>query len=305
MCWQSSEEYKKDGGPFTYMDMELFHKIIEDIKMFCDKTGGKIKLMKLYSSGEPLLHKNIGDMVHEIKEAQVCNQLEVTTNGSLLSEDIAKRFVDEGLDYLRVSIYSVLPEGQKRITKSRISPQKIHDNVATVYNYRIQQSKTLPFICAKMIYTDDEENNLFKRIYSDVSDEQIVEKPWNVPKLIEKALDKFYGGEKEGQLAENSYRESSYYKTRKVCRYPFTHMTIRSNGDAVVCCADWSRDTCFGNVKEQTIEELWNSVKLYNFRVMQIKTKGVNHPICATCELPFNFCPEDDIDDLSIDRLKK
>ncbi|WP_297966363.1 radical SAM protein [uncultured Anaerovibrio sp.] len=81
MCWQSTEDYKKDGGPFSNMDMKLFEKIIDDTKSMVEKYG-KIKLIKLYSTGEPLLHPQIGEMVKTIKDANICVNLEITTNGS-------------------------------------------------------------------------------------------------------------------------------------------------------------------------------------------------------------------------------
>lgn len=56
--------------------------------------------------------------------------------------------------------------------------------------------------------------------------------------------------------------QSSYYKERKVCRYPFTHMTVKSNGEVVVCCADWMRNTLIGNVMSNSMEEIWNSKRV-------------------------------------------
>lgn len=303
MCWQSTDEYKKDGGPFINMDMDLFNKTIDDIKAFCIKKNGKIKLMKLYSTGEPLLHKNIIEMMQIIKRADICDQLEVTTNGSMLTPEIAKTMVDVGLDYLRISIYSVTTDGQKRVTKSNVLPETIRDNVKYVFDYRNSLGKSKPFICAKIIDTHTEENELFREMYKNISDEQIVETPWSIPKLEVNALEKLYDGKEDGQEADAKYRAEVMYKARKACRYPFTHLTVRSNGDAVVCCTDWSRDTCVGNVKNNSIEEIWDSKSLYKFRVMMLTTKGINHPICASCELPLKDCAEDDIDNVDIKRL--
>ena len=97
--------------------------------------------------------------------------------------------------------------------------------------------------------------------------------------------------------------EQALYKERKVCRYPFTHMTVRSNGDVVVCCTDWSRYTLVGSISDNTLEEIWNSKKLYDFRCMQLKTKGAHHALCATCELPLKDTSEDDLDDFPVEKL--
>lgn len=302
MCFQSSEEYKVGGGPFSKMDMSLFYKIINDIKSMVGKYG-KIKLMKLYNSGEPLLNSDIGKMVKIIKDADICVNLEITTNGSLLTPELSRQFVEYGLDYLRVSIYAVDKDEEKRITQTDVDPNIIAEKVKYLYDYRNNAHKEKPFVCAKMIHVDDATSAQFKEMFIDKSDEQVIDIPWNVPKLKENALDKFYGGEKNGKLAQQKYLDTALYKSRKVCRYPFTHIIIRNNGDVVVCCADWSRDTNLGNVREKTIEQIWNSRGLYDFRVMQLTTKGINHPLCATCELPLRDFTEDNLDDLPIERL--
>ncbi len=302
MCWQSTEDYKKDGGPFSNMDMKLFEKIIDDTKSMVEKYG-KIKLIKLYSTGEPLLHPQIGEMVKKIKEADICVNLEITTNGSLLTPELSRQLVEYGLDYLRVSIYAIDKDEEKRITQTNIAPDTIAENVKYLYEYRNKEQKEKPFICTKIMHVDENTDARFKAMFSDRSDEQLVDIPWNIPKLKEESLDKLDGSKENGELAQQSYLDSALYKQRKVCRYPFTHITIRNNGDAVVCCQDWARDTKMGNIQKKTLEQIWTSKTLYNFRVMQLKTKGINHPLCATCELTLRDSAEDNLDDLPIDRL--
>lgn len=51
MCWQSTNEYHTHGGPFINMSMDLFDKVIGDLKEFCRNKNGVIKLIKLYSTG--------------------------------------------------------------------------------------------------------------------------------------------------------------------------------------------------------------------------------------------------------------
>lgn len=304
MCWQSTEEYKRDGGPFHNMDMVLFRKIISDIKDLCEKTKKKIKLIKLYSTGEPLLHPEISAMVKAIKEAGICDQLEITTNAALLTKELAESFVNLGLDYLRISIYSVLPERQEHVTQSRVTPECIADNVRYLKEYRGLQGKDKPFITAKIMDTHTNENDIFKEMYQSISDEQLIDVPWELPKLEENALDKLYGSKEDGHKAEIEYLNKVGTSTKQVCRYPFTHMTLRNNGDAVVCCIDWARDTKIGNIFKQTIEDIWTSKELYDFRVMQLKTKGAHHPLCGDCPLPLQNKPEDDLSGVLIESLK-
>ena len=51
-----------------------------------------------------------------------------------------------------------------------------------------------------------------------------------------------------------------------ICSYPLTHMIVHSNGDIGLCCYDWKHDTSYGNAKDMTIPEAWNSKELKEIR---------------------------------------
>lgn len=303
MCWQCTDEYKQNGGPFYNMDMDLFNKTITDISNWCKKSNKKIKLMKLYSTGEPLLNTNVTEMVRLIKELDICESLEITTNASMLTNEIAEKLVKYGLDYLRISVYSVDKIRHKRVTQNEILPEQILENIKYLRRYRDDLGVTKPFITAKIIDTHTDENNVFVKMYVGVSDEQIVEKPWDLPKLEENSLDRLYGSTENGRNAENEYIENCEASKKQVCRYPFTHMTVRNNGDVVVCCTDWSRDTKYGNIKDNSLEDIWKSKELRDFRIMSILTKGTNHPLCKDCPIPLQNKPEDNLEGFPIDKL--
>lgn len=301
MCFQGTEKYMNIGAPFQNMTMECFNKIIEDLKNWTENTY-KIKIVKLYSTGEPLVNREICEMVKKIKEANVCEKIEITTNGSLLTSDMAEKIVDYGLDYLRISVYSVKDENNKRITKSEVSPLEIWNNVKYIREYRDSKGKKLPYISAKMIDTYSEENIIFQNMYKDVADEAYIDKAMNLS-TGESTTEKLYG-EREAEAIKD-INESRIFKNKiKACRYPFTHMTIRSDGSVVVCCSDWLLDTKYGDVNKNSLQEIWESKELYEFRKMTLLTKGKGCKACKNCELPLRDFPEDDIDDFPIKKLK-
>lgn len=299
MCFQGSEKYAQMGKPLKNIDMDCFYKVIQDIKELC-KNGEKIKLMKLYSLGEPLLNGNIGEMVQCIKEADICNELEITTNGSLLNEQVAKELIDGGLDYLRISVYSIDEKHNEEITQSKIKPEEIRRNVKFAYDYRNSKQKDKPLICAKMIDTYTDENERFIKYYEGVCDEAYIDKPMNT-NTGENVLERLYH-DNENYVVED-IMNNHLFKGRKACRYPFTHMTVRSDGGVVVCCSDWMQKTKIGNVYDKSLAEIWNSKEMYDFRCMMLKTKGLGNEICKNCEIPLRGFAEDDIDDFPIEKL--
>lgn len=302
MCWQSTKEFLEKGGPFFNMSEDVFYKALADIKDMTELTGKKIKLIKMYHAGEPLLHPQIGHMVKKIKAAGVCSQMEITSNASLLTPTLAEDLVDSGLEYFRTSIYSVLPDRNRDITQTAVTPNEILEKVKYLRKYRDESGKNTPYISVKIMDTDENEVELFKSMYQGVADEAWVDIPWDLAGTEEKALDKLYG-DMGGTNAREKYHNTSMYKQRKACRYPFTHLIIKTNGDVIICCMDWPRMTHVGNIMEESLIDIWNGKKLYDFRVMMLKTKGISHPLCADCELPLRDKAEDNIDDVAVDRL--
>ncbi len=60
-------------------------------------------------------------------------------------------------------------------------------------------------------------------------------------------------------------------------------MVVDWNGDVVLCCDDWNHSTILGNLKNQTIEEIWNGEKLRAIRQAHIKGEFYRVPLCAGC----------------------
>lgn len=139
MCFHGNNETDPKAKPLKNMDDEVFDKVLNDIKEWTAEIGERVKLIKLYSLGEPLINSNIGEMVRKIKQANVCEKIEITSNGSLLSKDIAQKLVDDELDIFRLSVYSVEKSRMKFVTRTEISPEAIHENIRYLKEYRDKQ----------------------------------------------------------------------------------------------------------------------------------------------------------------------
>lgn len=300
MCYHGSDRYAEESKPLQNMDTAIFKKCLSDIKKWCQKENSLIKVIKLYSLGEPLLHPEISEMVRLIKESNICEILEITSNASMLTRETAEKLVDNKLDIFRASIYSVDEERNKEITQTNISPKQIQENIHYMRKYRDLHGCDKPFISAKMIDSYSEENERFRAVYETIADEAYLDKLMDSP-ANENTVKRYYTDKEEKARAD--IHDNRVYKDRKACRYPFTHMTVRSDGKVLVCCSDWPQKTVVGNVLIESLEEIWNSKALYDFRCMMLKTKGLGNSLCAQCDIPLRDFPEDDIDDFPIEKL--
>lgn len=68
---------------------------------------------------------------------------------------------------------------------------------------------------------------------------------------------------------------------------PLMKMNIVHNGDVILCCMDWRRAEVLGNVREQTLEEIWHSPAYWRVRDA-LYAGGPIHDtfLCFQCKNP-------------------
>ncbi len=81
------------------------------------QTAGNIGFDKVrITGGEPLLRTNVIDIVNDIRECGYFNTIAMTTNGSLLTREMAERLNNAGLTHITISLDILDPEEFKHIT---------------------------------------------------------------------------------------------------------------------------------------------------------------------------------------------
>ena len=267
-CPRNLECFHEYAGKYVHMDMGLFKKILSDIKMF----PKKLKVVRLYFLGEPLLNPSFCEMFLLLCKSNCCERIEVTTNGSLLTDAIAKEILKastkfNGEVFFRFSIYGVEQKHFSYVTSNNMNVQTIYDNIAAFYRLRNEGDYANIFLYAKKLRTLNDEDKVFISSFKHIVDEVALEDPMNWSGD---------GGE-DNFLLKKEYTEETLKKMDKnivypkICSYLFTTMAIQSDGTVIACCVDWSRKTKYGSVKEASLKDIWNGTLLHNLRIMHLK----------------------------------
>ena len=289
-CPRNQDDFSTFAGKFCHMSYELFEKIVNDIKQFPER----LKVIRLYYLGEPLLNKNFIKMFAYLCKENICDRIEVTTNGSLLTNDkadallkAARTFV--GNIYFRFSIYGIDGGGYKRIVKNAVDPLNIMHNIK--YLFDAKQGADNIFLYAKKLATYDDEDETFYKMFKPICDEVNLEMPMNWSGAEEKNLLK-------EAFSESQLRKVPKKKIPKACSYPFTNLAVNSDGTVVICCVDWSRGTLVGNVNENSLVDIWNGEPLKRIRRLHLDGKRSEISSCKNCmQLPLD--ERDSLDDVS------
>ncbi|MDL2248522.1 radical SAM protein, partial [Tyzzerella sp. OttesenSCG-928-J15] len=288
--WQSleneilSKKFKKQ-----MMDFDLFKKAIDGCAGF-DKP---LEMILFAGLGEPLMHPQIADMVAYAKKSGITKRVDVLTNASLLTKEMADKLIDAQLDRLRISIQGLTTEKYKEVSGTNIEFSKIIDNIAYFHHRRKGTSMYIKIIdCA----LGDNEKEEFEKIFSPICDEYAVEylSPFVSEIDYSKLQSEFYGTFRDGGVSGGSM----------ACPHTFYMLAVHPDGSVMPWCTG-DIALSYGNVENNTIPEIWHSNTVKDFWKLQLKNRFDN-PICAKCQVPvYNVREGDSLNGYEKEILKR
>lgn len=274
-----------------FMDKTLFMKIIDDLQEFPEK----LKVLRINGQGEPLLNTDLPEMIRYVKEKQVADFVEIITNGSRLCPELNQKLIDSGLDRIRISIEALSAKGYAEIAGAKIN---FDDFLANIKDLHDRSGDKCEIYCkiVDVAVPTDEDKKKFYEIFEDICDRFFIDNVIPLWSDFEEINEKMAKGNigVHGQKIQNV----------KVCPYSFYSLIINPDGEVTVCCADWKRKLVVGDLKEQSLKEIWNGEKLRGFWLAMLKGEKECFEMCKKCVLPMYDC-NDNIDEYAEKIIEK
>lgn len=268
-CPQFLPDYKEIAGDnYRLMDVALYEKIIRDVV-----DMGRLKALKLFGYGEPMLHPGLPRMVSLAKESGATERVEFTSNCTRLTERMAEGLIAAQLDYLRVSIYSIDQKRHEEFTGSKVSIDQIYENVARLRRMRDAAGSKRPYLYVKMFETTTpEDEQVFRDRYGPIADELALEVLHNMSGI---------GTERLGISIPQR-------KAHRVCPLPFYMAAISANGIVTICCIDYSYASKVGDIKTQSLREIWKGPELRAAQLKMLTGRRAELLSCKDCTWDWN-----------------
>lgn len=255
------------GRNVGVMDFKLFTKIVDDICEF-DKP---IKVLRLYKDGEPLLNRNFAKMVSYAKHKKCCDRVDTTTNASLLTHERSLEIIEAGLDRINISIEGINAEQYKEFSKYKIDFDQLVSNIKFFYDHR-KNCEMIVKINGDTLSQADKDK--FYKIFGDIADGVYIES-------IMSCWPEFELNGVEVNNKVGIYKQE--IKEVLVCPYVFYSFSINSDGLASACYLDWSRKLIIGDVRKESVKQIWDGKKLRELQAMFLRKDRKSHPICKDC----------------------
>jgi MoaA/NifB/PqqE/SkfB family radical SAM enzyme len=241
------------------MSWDLFRKVVDE----CAELG--ITHVRVHNYGEPFIDRRLVEKVRYAKDKGI-QEVGMISNGSLITDEIARGMIEAGLDAINISIDA---GGREVFESTRIGLKydKVIGNVERIVRIRAELGRRRP----KLILSFVRQNNS--------ADEQAFIEHWK------RIADKIHITDLHN-WAGTLNRESD---VNYPCYRPWLTFTVLWDGRVSLCCADFDGRTILGDVNASTIHEIWNADPYREARRMHLESGGPD--ICRSCDLPRKDSP--------------
>lgn len=241
------------------MDDALYRKVVDE----CAALG--IRHVRLHNYGEPFVDRQLPEKVAYAKR-QGIQEVGVISNGSLITEDVARSVIEAGLDAINISVDASGKEVFER-TRVGLKYDKVIANIERLVRLRAELGRRRP----KLILSFVRQGN--------TAEEQAFIAHWS------KIADKVHITDLHNWAGTLNTESDVNYP----CYRPWLTFTVLWDGRVSLCCADFDGRVVLGNLKTSTITEVWNGEAYRKVRREHLESGGP--AICRSCDLPRKDSP--------------
>lgn len=275
-----------------FMPVEMFRKIVDDLAEFDEK----VKKIKIGNHGEPTLHPDLPEMIAYARRSGVADIVEMFTNGSKLSRDLNQKIVDAGLQRINISLEGLSNDRYLKVAGIKANFEEYIENIAHLHSIKedlqiyvkiADQTHALSKDSVELFVLTDDERKYFFDTFSHICDEIFIEKV--VPQWAETQY------EKQNKVAETGMYGQNIKQYKDICPFTFMYLHFNCDGTTSPCTLDWARKVVIGNVRDQSVKEIWSGHLLRQLQIAQLKGQRDKINFCSSCSAPM-VCVNEDLD---------
>lgn len=223
------------------VDFELVKKIVSSVK-----SSKKLpEIIEPGGLGEPMLYKNLVDVLRLIRSELPLVKLYLVTNGIYFPEEVQHAIVDIGLDALEISVNF----HSRDLYKKYNGVDRFETVISNVEAFLQLKGARKPNTIIQILDIFDNQKYLqeFKQFWSSRVNSNDV--------IYFRPLNSFAG------LIDATQYTNINYHDMYPCAQIFQILSINVDGDCHPCCmgavTTGDDPLCIGNIKEQSIDELY------------------------------------------------
>lgn len=266
--------------PHGFMDYDVFIKIINET-IAVNPNFIKKETFWLHHFGESLLHPDFDKFISYCSSRGV--KVGLSINPIMLTEDVSTRLIRSKPHLLYLALDGHDDDSFFRIRGIPNAFTKSKENTLSFLKL-IDRYKSIIKIYVCMIDFEQNAGSIKEMV-------DYWRKQKGISDVFIKPFTEWNGDVKQISIL-NSDHNVSAKKTSVInrdktintkCLFPWQTFSITWDGNVVPCCNDYDNKYVLGNVKDNTLMEIWNGENMKKLR-MEFLGNDISNKLCINCE---------------------
>lgn len=206
------------------------------------------KVIVLHGYGDPLLDKKLPMRVKKLTQKDIpsyfsCNPANIDVEKNL-------EMFQNGLDYIKYSVESVDDIIHKKIRGKASNFTEAYQKIVQLLEAKEKNDYDTTIVITMLDLGNQDKEQEFKKLKSKFKDLDVY----------------IYFKSQDQQWYQDKYEGTKSIHWQEFCQFPWSSMTIKSNGEAVMCVEDFNNEIILGDTKNESLSDIWNGKKYFKLR---------------------------------------
>jgi len=274
-CPECPSGLRQFSRPRGMLDNQFFKETIDSIYK-------ELIYLIFYFQGEPYLNKKFLEMVAYASSKGIYTA--TSTNAHFLDDEMARKTVESGLDRLIISIDGTTQEVYQQYRRAG-HLDKVIQGAENIVKWKKQLNSKKPFVFFQFLVVKPNEHQIedIKALGKKIGVDEVrfktaqVNDYENDPNNLIPENEKFsrYKKNKQGKTVAKNKLANHCWKLQHA-------NVVTWDGLVVPCCFDKDATHRLGDLKKNSMKEIWQSQEYKNFRGQLMQSRK-NIDICANC----------------------
>ncbi|MFC1986969.1 radical SAM/SPASM domain-containing protein [Chloroflexota bacterium] len=235
--WQNWQDFVEKNYHIPRNDMSENHFFLHVIP----------KVIVLHGYGDPLLDKHMAERCRILAEKHIPSYF--SCNPANINIKRTRAMFENGLDYIKYSIESVDDIRHKEIRGQASNFTDSYHRIMQLIEMKEKHNYKTTIVIT-MLNLKSWQQEEFQKLTEAFKGRDVY----------------IYLKSQDQQWYQDRNEGTKSIHWQEFCQFPWTSMTIKSNGEAAMCVEDFNNEIILGNVRTESLYDIWNGEKYRKFR---------------------------------------
>ena len=206
------------------------------------------KVIVLHGYGDPLLDKQMPGRVAALTDRNIPSYF--SCNPANIDIEKTVEMFENGLGYIKYSIESVDDMRHKQIRGKASNYSQSYQNIVRLVELKEKYNYKTTIVITMLDLNKEMQQDEFHKLTEAFAGMNVY----------------VYLKSQDQQWYENKNDGTNSIHWQEFCQFPWSSMTIKSNGEAAMCVEDFDNEIILGDANTESIYDIWNNEKYHRLR---------------------------------------